>query len=519
MSNFAPLTQTSRLYACSRTAILTSSFISFPALAQFHSNLIDISRRIGNWNEDSFWNDFLRPLRRYRFDICASPWTAGFLSDYTLDRCKVASDHIKNIDQTHPSLVKVAYALLDSLYEISESGHDPIIKSLQTLAAGLSKDGFAKKDVAVLIKESRLVAVAREALLTVPEIDQWPILVPHNLRQQETYDQIIVIGPPYWYPEHVFTAPRATSITILCYDWMARAVERWKPEPALINPAKGSRRAIQIRIDHMPPDLGISDDDILVSGPDIEGWLNKEQRKYDRLSGDDVVEARLLILEDEKAVFVEAEDDAKVFVIDLNEESDKRVKRIPYSLLEPEMYVLLRTSGGGDYVVPVADRLLGEQAEALRDRQHTWKARLRLATKYSSVEDVIARLKTHGSGIATYQNVRNWMSDRSIGTRDLSDFSAIMALVGLGEHTPIYWEVTKKLRSAHHRAGLQIRDRLLAEVNSSDLAELERRGFMEFTLGEQDAGSLTAYRIRSIAPRTIEVPTGKLDRAFEMESS
>ena len=184
--------------------------------------------------------------------------------------------------------------------------------------------------------------------------------------------------------------------------------------------------------------------------------------------------AQLLVLEDDKGVFIEAGGNAQVLVIDLNEMRDKRIKKISYSQIERDMYLLLRTAGGGDYVVPVADRLLKERAEELREMQQTWKARLRLLVRKEGMDKVVAALNEHGSTIASYQNVRNWMNDRSIATEAYQDFFAILKLVELEKDTPEYWKAMKEIRRAHTMAGHLIGKQLLAQVNKSDLAELER---------------------------------------------
>ena len=53
-------------------------------------------------------------------------------------------------------------------------------------------------------------------------------------------------------------------------------------------------------------------------------------------------------------------------VIDTSEFGHVQVRRTPVDELEPGMYLLLRTAGGGDYIAPLADRLMGQRAaEAL----------------------------------------------------------------------------------------------------------------------------------------------------------
>ncbi len=136
------------------------------------------------------------------------------------------------------------------------------------------------------------------------------------------------------------------------------------------------------------------------------------------------------------SVSIEAGGNAQVRIIDLNETRISASVWFLSSQIERDMYILLRSAGGGDYVVPVADRLLGEHADELREMQQTWKARLRLLVKREGMDETVATLNRHGSRIASYQNIRNWMNDRSIATEDYEEFSAILEPVGLGEEAP-----------------------------------------------------------------------------------
>lgn len=512
MSLFRSIADVSKVYNNNRTLTIESHFISYPSLARFNSRLTAFSKVLGQDYEDSYWSVFLRTLKRYRFDICAAPWASESLKNHTREIYSIANQQIRDCHLIYPALLEPAQSLVSSLEVLYDEGQDPILESLKKIAKTSQSRKSQIEEVAILIKESRLVPVARSAISMTPGSENWSISVPHNLRDLKTYQQLIVIGHPAWFPAYVFTAPRASVINLLCYDWMN---VNWNPKPALIAPTRGSFRAQRIRIDHKSSDLHTTAEDILPPEIDIKRVIDKAYRES---SGEDETNtAQLLILESEKGVFIQAEGEASVLVIDLDQDSNQRVRRVPHYHLEPNMYILLRTSGGGDYLIPMADRLLGPRAEILREMQHTWKARLRLAAKQDGIITIIDKLKILGSRIANYQNIRNWMSDRTIVTEEFSEFLAIMKLVGLQKESQRYWEAMRDLRRAHTWAGQQIRRRLLEQVNKSDLGELERVGFMDFTLDEQDAGSLTAYRIRSIVPQTVEVLSNRIDHPFPLE--
>jgi len=231
----------------------------------------------------------------------------------------------------------------------------------------------------------------------------------------------------------------------------------------------------------------------------------------------DSAAARLALLEGEIAVFLEAEDGASVLTIDLDaDESTDRIARIPTNDVRAGTFLLLRTSGGGDYIVTEADRYLREQAPKVREAQRNWKALLRQEVQKEGFLVVSLRLIELGSSSADETNVRNYLSPRSIRTRAPEDFKAIMRLVGFGDEWARYWDMMGEIDRAHRRAGKHLRHQLLRRLEELDLTELERVGRMEITLPQVDAGSLTAFRVLDISTDSQLVSINRLGHPFEL---
>ncbi len=109
------------------------------------------------------------------------------------------------------------------------------------------------------------------------------------------------------------------------------------------------------------------------------------------------------------------------------------------------MFIVLRTIGSGDYIIPVANRILGNEAEHLRELQKLWKSRLRDAVRLKSLHNVSWELVKLGSKLAkTQQNIRNWISDTSIRPKDDRDFDAILCFVDLGNKLNEFHEAANK---------------------------------------------------------------------------
>ena len=108
---------------------------------------------------------------------------------------------------------------------------------------------------------------------------------------------------------------------------------------------------------------------------------------------------------------------------------------------------------GGDYIVPVADRVMGRAAKHARERQRYWKDKLRAVVSREGLLATSVLLLDHGSQVANEQNVRNWMSYRNIRTQDKRDFIAIMRATGLEAETEQLWQEMGRIHRAHMRAG------------------------------------------------------------------
>jgi hypothetical protein len=222
-------------------------------------------------------------------------------------------------------------------------------------------------------------------------------------------------------------------------------------------------------------------------------------------------------LENRSGVFLDADEGGSWLVIDLAEEAATRVKRISVSSIEPGMYVLLREGGGGDYIVPVADKILASGATNARGLQRHWKSKLRDAVQMYGSYTVSMQLKKLGSVRANEGNVRNWMSERNIRTDDERDFAAIMRLVGLDEEKEEYWNNAALIDRAHRQAGGHIRKLLLRQVLTADLRDLERLGRMKFELSASGAGQMIALRVVARSPTPNRIPLGHIGRLFELE--
>jgi hypothetical protein len=496
------------LYEKSASTTITRHRIEHPALGNFCVSLNSFGSILGEMAGEDYWQKFLIPLKRLRFELCAAPFPEAYRFERISTIVGELQHHLRLCPKLYPDLGSNASAILDLLTKLLDRPQDPLLDKLLELTD-------AEQKIAWVIKESRLIPHVEElvATLNLPRLN---VVHPLQLRDLTCYDQLIVIGPSRWFPEYVFTAAHASQIDILIFDWIK---DRWKPQNVFVSPHKSSGHsnrkyiAVEERETSSRWD-GIAPENLLIivdKASSVTSTLNRE----DRDEYEDVV-AKCMFLEDDWAVFIEASEGTKTLVIDPDEDADNRIARIFVKEIKPGMFILARIGGGGDYIVPVADKIMGSQAQQAREYQKRWKELLRNYAKRNGLFKTSIDLLDLGSDVANEVNVRNWMSPRSIRTRKYSDFLAIMKLVGLENEAQEYWTIMKRINRAHHKAGFEIRNLLLEQVRDLKMEELQKRGKMDFKLSGDDEGGLTAFRVESVLSGTLEVPYSRIGQPFKL---
>lgn len=470
-------------------------------------------------DKDDYWKNFLQLLRRYRFDLCAAPLPFNHPTVYSPETSKFLRKHLARCQFIYPDLLSSASELVNCLEKLSHLDSNPLLDSLKFTY----KKDWQFENVTLLLKESRLIPVVEKILATRYELRRIEIVVPSQLRGSTCYKNLVVIGPTRWFPEYVFSAPRASAIQVLHYSWIR---DKWTPKPVFIGSTNlpeskqelftsiekrcvNSTTSVEVVVNYfepeelLPPSINWSQ---IARGFPISSLPSLDQQD---------TEARLFVLEGSVAVFLDNE--SKVIVIALEEDGESQVKRISVADIEIGIFIISRTSGGGDYIISLADRILREEAQRVRGLQNLWKIKLKSAVTRHGLQTVSRHLIRLGSQMAkNEQNIRNWMSERIIRPKDDKDFNAILRLVGLGERLDEFHVAARLLDSAHRSAGKHIRKLLLHQVDKANIHKLEHLGRMEFELDEADGGSLTAFRVVDIAPQLNMIPASKIAQVFEI---
>lgn len=477
------------------------------AFRTYHERTNHLANLLDTGDVDEEWGQFSRMLRRYRFDLSAAPLAFNNPSAVPRMDSKALTQFVETASISRPRIAESARRLVDLLNSLTESGENPLLENLTALLSYTPHD-----QAGVVVAESRLVRLTAEALQSLPVARGLEVRTADALRRANHYDLLVVIGPARWFPDHVFNAPRADRIVVISYSWLR---SHWLPTPSFLAPTAG--RAVR------PPSQVAAEENGL-DGVETEfDWSLLERRVageieiVDKSGEQDLIQARLYALVEDYAVFLEATGHRTNLVIDLDGDEDDRVAQVADADIEPGMFIVLRNDDSGDYLVPVANKILGHLAGGYRAQHARWKNALRDRVRREGLEATSRRLIGAGSERGETWNLRNWISERNIAPQDKSDFAAIARLVGMGDQVNDLWRITLAIRGAHVRAGAAIRRQLVAKVRTADLAELEAQGRMDFELPDIEGGRLTAFRIEGRSSSTRLVPSRRLERQFRAE--
>lgn len=500
---------TDNVYKTSQECKLEYFNIDYPELFIFTRNLKKFINRINDVEEDDFWKDRKRRLKRLGFLFSSAPMDYGLLQNQLdqaitffetdLTACeKLYPDHSSN----YTNLINDLNLILNTEFDIIKKNVDSVIQVL---------DG----SIAILIKDTKLIPIIQK-YYNSQKID---IVSTNSLKNNITYDNLIVIGSSSdkWFPEYIFSSPRAKKIFVIKYKWMKG---NWQSKRVFPNSFVSSQFKSEQIIEKEPNETDeYIDPELILPTIDFSSIITSSWKQFEEEEGEiEFVEAIIGYLENDQFVFLDYDDSSTIRIIDI-EDDEMPVKKIRVKELEPEMFLLLRTIGGGDYIVPLADRILGNKADHLRSTQKKWKDLLRIKRREMGPNGLIRELKFRGCSIANEINIQNWMSYRTIKTNQFSHFKIILDLIGLNEKAQDIWNEMGVITQAHIKAGRHITSLLLKKAKEADLKELMRLGIMEFELSDKDAGSITAYRIKALSDpqHTIFVTPTKIGIPMDIE--
>jgi hypothetical protein len=503
---FATLAEATDVYAAGTTCEVRRISAEAEPVAAFVDRLHDLEREVAHLRDDEYWSVGIGYLRRRRFIIQATPLNVSDPALELLASEVRARNHFSTCRSLYPEHADSVDAACDALMDLVLSLVDPLSDAVLADLADLEAER-----VGVVLPTFGFEQAVQRHLRAAGGSDRIDAVTPRNLAVKRPYEALFVVGAPSWYVRKgwgwVYTAPRANQVVLVGYQ---QQVQRALP----------SAVAFTVSETAVTP---LSDDGAAYSGADDtpdEGGVDwtfasgEAERRAEGANTADLVDARLYLLASGCAAFLAASEESRVLTLEPDAPPESRLVDVASPDIGPGTVVLLRSEGGGDLVVAVADAILGPSAAPLREMQERWKARLRSLVEENGVEQVVEHLTKHGSVRAKRSNLANWCSPRSLRTDDEQDFLAIMRAVGLEDEAASYWKAMSRLEQAHRRAGHEIREQLEQQAQKADLTALEDHGRADFSL-PQGGGALTAFRVEEVSPDVVSVPYQHLGDPFD----
>lgn len=477
--------------------------------------LKSLRNSLGPEVEEEYWRHILCPIRKFVFSLCSTPLPpVTIAATLGIDWDKL-HHHVRLCQQLYPDLHASLAELIERLRNLN--GDSPFLAPLESLCIDDVK-------VSVVVNISRMNQSIENYFNEVKTLQKAKIVSARQLRELHICDRLVTIGPCKWVPDHIFLSPHAQEIHVINFNWLH---DQWAPLSVFVSDSQSVKnRSVSHCIGRLPEITNKSEHifcsensqrlnslDLLPPTPTFRKEM-LHNAGWEPSHNEELTLARFCRLAGERAVFVSADDSAVQLVIDLSSASKPLIRRVPIGALENDMCLLLRTAGGGDFLIPLANRILGRVAKERREQQAEWKSQL-ISTAEKQFGElnrgalasaVSNYLFSNGLLQASPANVFYWMSSRSIRPSKKEAFVAILEYSGIQGRSEELWEAMEEIERAHRSAGHTIRKMLLHRISTVSLEPLKRDGQMIFDLGEQDGGSISAFQIINISDDEFDIP-------------
>ena len=535
-----PVTKVTEIYTLAGAPVNIFPMPS-PQLQKLHAAFNLFNTKLGEDYTQQFWSQLRILCWRYREEHVFAPLSLDSPGSILREEVSEVEKFYERTEELFPNTGGYVDQIFSALWECLDDESSPLLNGLsQAIDEG---ENFTSNDIFVLVLKPSLVQLTHDSLTSQGfSIPVAQVISPAEIKGIHLELRLFVIGSPGVLQsrgfEWILSSPRSSSTRLFTFDflrykWAASAAFPSANQPPRVtvtimpvpNFSSQDDTPSNLPLSENPPISRIDDDESGLFDPNVFEQNPDEQAvNFTAQPGDQenedidlLVETRLFCLEGGKMVFLDI--NSSVLALDLDSGANHgMLERIPIEEFERGMYYLYR-EGGSDFVPAVADTIMGRRAEALRTSLLDWKDRLRAIFRSRGIDSVVRGLEREGCRMANPSNIRNWMSYRSIGPRSPVDFLAILKLVGLGDKHNFYWTKIVEIRSAHRKAGAQVRRELLRTVGEADLSDLKRQGHAEFTTDITGADRLVARGVTDVSKRTYEKPESVTSSVFDQFQS
>ncbi len=472
-----------RLYALQATREITTIKVEYPEVQEIERQFAHLLQ--GDIDYE-FWDPLIKAIKGFLFRLMVLPLPP---SAALFDCFGEVSSVLKQGHWLHPAVAADFNRVYDLSRQLRSSNKNPILEVIQRQGLG-----------GILVVPWKSFATATDEYLSHIGY-RLRVVSQSALDRTEALwgdENLIVVGPPRIYEESLFTVRRSSLLTWLTFAWKPLRFDvrnqlidhSHKSAPKVappVTPNAGSESGVD-----MPVDIILNDSAVVRTA-----------------SHSDLVPARTVWLADDGRVFVHAGDRAKSWILDV-ESVPPRARPTPSDELMPGDFLIVRTRGGGDLIVPVADTIIGPNHWLLRNNLILWKAALRDLAARNGLDQLTQMLRNQGaSSLASPGNIRYWMSYFSIGPSRKGDLIACLSLLGMEDKADTLWTECRRLARAHRLAGRQIRRMLLDQASTLTEKDIAT-GRIDLALPNEPTAAAAAVEIVRIDRTVVQIPSASV---------
>ena len=305
--------RTSQIYDCLRRVSTTRIWAHFPELDSLNKYFRNLKSALGDNADEEYWTMFNWRIRRYQFMLSCVPLAPSHPSFDGLATRETLISRLSGCAQSYPAHTDQVRDLVNAFEAVFQTTANHLLQAV--IEQGVENSS----GTVVVIRDGQFVDVVQQELLRNEATNRMRVMSPKQISTDDCNKSIVVCGARRWYPEYLFTVPRGERVYLTCYSWLS---DRWSTQHAFLKAETYSYRpSATVRNDFDKE--SVSHDEVDEAGEilaeiDVSRVVGRLGSLRDESSEGEQVDAILLLLEGDTAVFIEASEDSKTMTLNVD---------------------------------------------------------------------------------------------------------------------------------------------------------------------------------------------------------
>lgn len=325
-----------------------------------------------------------------------------------------------------------------------------------------------------------------------------------QIRRIDIVDNLILVGPPKFFDDSIWSAPCAKSIQVVQYP-------QGEPLPKTDGLFGSDAGLFERKITETGVSSFTRKIELFNETDELMDSVTRYVRGHSVNHGSgETIEAILIALAGNHGVWTELDESNYLLCVEADRYGNGQIIKKQIMEISPGDFLLLREGESDpDYIREIANSKFG--AKKYRKNQTEWKIALNNAVLTAGgLSAANSILSTYGARVF---NLKYWIG-KGIGPGSLRDFEAVCRFSNLSINVASRYGEIEKIRSAHQKAGSFIRKELQKNLLSSGIDELMETGYQSYEV--EELGKIAAFEVKYKDDQISKVLVSHLDRPFTM---